>query len=173
VTAEAPAERVMLDLWLANLAAGRESRLTVRSGSMAPLIRVGELLVVGPPRGRPRPGDLVVFVRSGQLICHRLVWPLGRGRWREKGDLSEEQGVIRARDIVGTPRSVIAAGTPHSLAGGPFRRWNPILWLLVCLRDLARRLARVLGRDGGCGQTLLSRLIASIMARIRPEGGSS
>jgi signal peptidase I len=54
-----------------SLRSGLACELTLRGGSMAPLLRDGDVVCVEP--GAPRPGDVVVAERDGRLVTHRLV----------------------------------------------------------------------------------------------------
>lgn len=61
-------------------------RLTVTSGSMRPLLRAGDCVVVQPidPYAL-RPGEVIVAQRGGEWITHRLVAVDERG-WHMHGD---------------------------------------------------------------------------------------
>ncbi len=163
---------VARELWLARLAAGRPGRLTVLTGSMAPLLRPGETIEVVAPPPRLLPGDLVVFTAEGQLVCHRLMLPLGRGLWLQKGDLNPTWQTVRRRHIVGRPVAVTCAGRRHPLDGPGHLRRQAAVWLLVALRDLARLGGRLLPPAGRWAERLLSGWITGIVAGIRPAGGA-
>ena len=133
------AEDVALHLWRERLARGMTGELTVLSGSMIPLLRPGERLLVAPRPRRLWPGDLAVFVRDGRLICHRLLWPLRGGRFRESGDASLGSGLVAGADIIGVPLAVTDEdGASCALTGPRFRRRNRLLWLLFQGRILRK-----------------------------------
>jgi len=84
---------------------GRESWLTAEGTSMEPLIRKGDRIRfrMDPPAGI-EPGGLIVFIRDGALICHRLL------EWREEsgsrfalqaGDAISEPSAVPEQDVVG------------------------------------------------------------------------
>jgi hypothetical protein len=160
-------EAVAQDLWLARLARGRTGRLTVRSGSMAPLLRIGEDIVVGPPATRPVPGDLIVLLEAKRLICHRLMLPCGSGRYWQKGDANPSWQKVHGCDIVGRPLSVIVSGRWCRLEGWRFRWWNMCLWLLVGGSDAIRWLGRPFARPAPGQERPLAGVIASVANRIR------
>lgn len=93
------------------LAPGETVRLTVRSGSMLPLLPVGAEIAVAAARGMDcRPGDIVIFRRGDRLVAHRLLFAWGRGarRWfLERGDGVSTAGIIRAGDVLGLVVEVI------------------------------------------------------------------
>ncbi|MFI5360465.1 MAG: S24/S26 family peptidase [Elusimicrobiota bacterium] len=55
------------------LAAGRTLRLMVVTGSMLPLLPIGESIEVAPVVRPLRPFDIVVFLSGERLICHYVV----------------------------------------------------------------------------------------------------
>ena len=107
--------------------------LTVRGSSMAPTVKEGEVLTVGPVR-RVWPGDLVVFPgRGGALVAHRVValWPRGGTWWLlTQGDACRRpDGWLAGSALVG----VVTPGSARA-------RWKG-RWLAsagLC-RHLARR----------------------------------
>jgi signal peptidase len=62
--------------------------LVVTSGSMAPGIRPGDLVLIDPaPQARPRTGDVVTYRRPGASpVTHRVVGRDAAGDYRTKGD---------------------------------------------------------------------------------------
>lgn len=79
--------------------------LTVVSGSMMPLIHVGDrILVTSIAPEDVRPGNLVAFRRDGNFVGHRVLevvkdkeGPL----FYEKGDAAAAVGTFREKDLVG------------------------------------------------------------------------
>ncbi len=157
------------DLWVARLRSGRPGRLVVRSGSMLPLLRIGEQICVVPGRGWLLPGDLVVFRQAGNLICHRLLLPCGPGRYWQKGDQNRGWERVNSAAILGRPDRIIAGDQAFRLTGPRFRLCNALLWLLVLARDLVRLPGRVIRPLAGVGEVLFSRLIAAIIGQIRKQ----
>jgi hypothetical protein len=142
----------LLDAWLAltddAVAFAGPVRLPMLSGSMAPRIPVGADLVIVPADSRGwGTGDVVVFVRDGRLVAHRVLLMVGRGpaAWLlEKGDRNVGAGWIRRRDV----RGLVIDRVPND----PRRRYLPLREpgtvresVVYSLRILARRL---LGRTG-------------------------
>ncbi len=82
--------------------AGGCLRLTVTSGSMLPLLRSGEVVVVQPIEPRAlQPGVVIVVQRGEAWITHRLVAIDERG-WHTRGDNARyADAAVGAEDIVG------------------------------------------------------------------------
>ena len=104
---------------LGRLAAGEVVEVEAVGGSMFPLIRDGDRVVVEPIAGAYRDGDIVLVANAGRWILHRIV------------DVSDE-GVITcgdnkaANDPPVSPAHVVGRAT-HVLHG-PLRlplRWPP------------------------------------------------
>jgi hypothetical protein len=159
------------ELWLYRLSQGRPGKLTVRSGSMAPLLQLGEEIEIVPPPPRFWPADLIVFAEGERLICHRIMLPWAPGRYLQKGDLNREWETVRKKDIVGVPSRLITPTGAFPLRGGPFRWQNSLLWLLVGARDLARLGCRLVPRLSWTCERLFSHPILAIIRRIRQPGG--
>ncbi len=79
--------------------------MPVLTGSMAPLIRPGdEVLVANVPPAMIGRGDIIVFRRNNDLIVHRVAkkWQEGQEiRFREQGDASHVFGTVLAAQVVG------------------------------------------------------------------------
>ncbi len=94
-----------LDLRRGNLEPGQEITLPVLSGSMLPLLAPGSEIVIRGASWRDcRPGDIIVFGRTGQLTAHRLLWRLrlaGLALFYQKGDTNPFGRWIAARQVVG------------------------------------------------------------------------
>jgi hypothetical protein len=59
------------------LANGQVVRLQVISGSMDPLLKVGDLIVVAPLSAADLPqqiGSIITFILAGELMTHRLIF---------------------------------------------------------------------------------------------------
>ncbi len=89
-------EKMVQELWLARLAQGQTGTLTVRSGSMMPLLRLGETLQVAPHSKLVLPGDLAVFRKDDRLVCHRIMLPVAPGWYLQKGDRNRAWELVAA-----------------------------------------------------------------------------
>lgn len=66
----------------------------VRSGSMSPAFKVGDVIIVGPPPATLQEGTIITF-QSGenQLTTHRIVGIVDGNYLQTKGDANEEPDV--------------------------------------------------------------------------------
>ncbi|MBT0770964.1 signal peptidase I [Kineosporia sp. J2-2] len=101
--------------------------VTVVSGSMAPAVRAGDVLLVAPLGARPaRVGEVVTYRRpgTGALVTHRITTVDDEGRaYRTRGDanLVDDAGPVPAGAVLGRARvRVPLAGLPvlHPAATG-------------------------------------------------------
>jgi signal peptidase I len=96
----------------------------VASGSMAPSLHEGDVVMADPHARSPRPGQIVVMRDpdvNGGLLAHRVM-AVTDGVLRTKGDanLQPDPRTFSTRDLVGTVRLVVpAAGWPRLLVQQP------------------------------------------------------
>ncbi|AGZ40002.1 signal peptidase I [Actinoplanes friuliensis] len=126
---------------------------TVTSGSMAPLVRPGDVVIASPGAGSgPRPGTVVVLapaVSGGEPVTHRVVERLPDGRYRTQGDANAQPDsrLVTKAQLLGVGRIVVPlAGTVRLHAG----RAAPVAGLVLIALSLAipqvRRRFRYAGR---------------------------
>ena len=111
-----------------DLAPGETVLLTVKSGSMLPLLPVGARIEVAHVAGsRCRVGDVVVFRQDDRLVVHRLIFGSGDaplGWFLQRGDGYSPAGFLRTGSILGRVVAVHAAeGGVRRLTGGN-ERWQ-------------------------------------------------
>nr|WP_269205315.1 signal peptidase I [Motilibacter aurantiacus] len=113
------------------LALGADVRVVV-TGSMAPAVPAGTVVVTTAPVAVPAPGQVVVVRRPGrpgETVTHRVLAVLPDGSLRTKGDANpaadgpavpraDVVGVVRlAIPYVGVPRAWLAAGQAEKAVG--------------------------------------------------------
>jgi len=147
-------ERDDLAALAASLSAeGRTLRLVARGRSMAPFIRDGETVLVGPSRRPPRPGEVVLRRGpGGTLLLHRVVRATAAGVVTRGDAAAAEDPPAPLQDVLG--RAVAVAGRRrlhlrpacgrlvllgHRLRGGRLAD-GPLLRLTRGLRLLAARI---------------------------------
>ena len=132
-----------LRLLRGDLAPGQTVRLTMRSGSMLPLLPVGSQLEIAAVPGEAcAVGDVVVFRRGDRLVAHRLLlgWGHAPGGWfLERGDGTSPVGFLR-------PGSILGRVTAVQLPDGEQRRLDDPQARLAGLSEARRSLARFLLR---------------------------
>lgn len=86
-------------------------RLTVGGGSMAPLLRNGDRVVLGPLRERPVRGDLLALGSGDELVIRRFVERPSPGVIFTTGDDTSGRGVPLAETaIVGVIETIERGG---------------------------------------------------------------
>jgi signal peptidase I len=89
---------------------GQYFSFKVTSWSMFPTIRKGDLVSIGPAVSL-QSGDILVFQRAGEIICHRLVRFGAADDVYTKGDSEEGEGTpIRQTDILGKVQALNRKG---------------------------------------------------------------
>jgi len=78
-------EPVLEAIWTLWSRMGRQPRMRMVTGSMQPLIQVGDQLLIEPLPKNIHLGDVVIYRHRDQLIAHRLVSIEGE-RFILKGD---------------------------------------------------------------------------------------
>jgi signal peptidase I len=117
----------------------------VASGSMAPALHAGDVVIADPRARSPRTGQIVV-VRDpdvdGGLLTHRVV-AVTDGVLRTRGDANPQSDprTLSAGDVVGTVRLVVpAAGWPGLLIHHP--GWPAIVATALTVAALSVCLTR-------------------------------
>ena len=109
--------------------------LRIAGGSMGPWLVPGDLLVVRRVAPRSvRRGNVVVFLRNGLLIAHRVISVLGAGptgelNWKTKGDSAEQPDPpVFEKELVGRVTSIERDGQSFSLESPS---WVTVGWVLA------------------------------------------
>jgi signal peptidase I len=83
----------------------QEAWLTVRSGSMAPMIQIGDRVQV--KQIEPQQihfGDIIVFTEAGKMVVHRVMGRRGNDQniiFLQKGDTNTIAAYILAENVIG------------------------------------------------------------------------
>jgi signal peptidase I len=98
----------LLSLWLWAVVpalALRGHSVVVTSGSMGPVIRAGDVLILQPHDGRQlAPGAVITFRQAeGRLVTHRIVGVNADGTYQTRGDANAvvDSGAVPGDRIVG------------------------------------------------------------------------
>lgn len=113
--------------------------MLVTSGSMSPLIRTGDVVLVGEHDGEDlAPGTVVTFrdaSREGRLVTHRIEAVSDDGSYTTRGDANPtpDAAPVRPEDVVGVGRLLVPLiGTPLTwLHGGDLPLF--LVWLVATL----------------------------------------
>ena len=164
-------QEIITDLIREKMAQGTTFRFRVISGSMVPLIGVGDKVVVRTTRAdRLRRGDVVLYAVDGTFHTHRLLARRRQGKATllvTKGDASlTPDPPWREEQLLG---KVTAISREHGTLDLEGRRWktiNGLLGLLAALQVVAlqagRRVKRVIiGNRRTRWGPLLARIVAA------------
>lgn len=101
---------------------GRDARLSVRGGCMAPLVVDGDVVTVTGAGGPPPPGSLVVVeVDPGELVCHRLIRRAEDGVLLVRGDRASADQEVAPGDLVGAVCRVQRGAVALAMTGSAWR----------------------------------------------------
>ena len=127
-----------IDLVRTILGHGKAIRFRAQGYSMAPFIRDGDVITLGPVQDKIHQGDVIAFVKqqSGKLVIHRVVG-MNRESFILKGDnLYESDGFVDRADILGKVICVEKSGSMRKLGLGRERRVIALLSRLQCLKPM-------------------------------------
>ncbi len=166
-----PLDRDAAPVLDALLSDGHSALVPVRGASMRPALVEGDVAVVSPFLGLPRPGQ-IVLARTGPnlLVVHRLVSvELGGGRrlYRLQGDAetAPDNGVLR-EDLLGRVTAVVRNGSRLPIEDPLFGPDADIR------RRAAGRRARRLLRGAGLVIAALLCAFGIVSAQDAPAGGA-
>lgn len=95
--------------------------LVVSSGSMAPAIRAGDIVIASPSDGLDlAPGTVITFESSLGLVTHRIIAVNEQGRYVTAGDAarSADSSPVASDQVVGIGRILVP------FAGYPAAKWR-------------------------------------------------
>ena len=158
------------DIWISRLASGKSGLLTVRSGSMRPLLNVGEKIRDVPCHRLIFPGDLAVYQQKEKLVCHRLIFPYAPGRFYARGDLSPRGEKVRDSEILGRPDLILTSTESFDLHGMRFRFWNGVMLLTVVMKAIWQLLKKFFRVPSSSGDGFFIYLLRFSVGKIRVTG---
>jgi signal peptidase I len=126
----------IINLWADLHHQKQELWLPVLSGSMMPLLRTGdEVLIQSVNPNNIRPGDIIVFKDPDKLIVHRVIrrYDSGSPTFLQKGDSTTAAEIIRSEDIIGKVIAVRKGSKIICLNDGIWKVVNHILTLFSSL----------------------------------------
>jgi len=92
------------------------ARLSFRASgrSMSPFIRDNDRVIVEPPSGRLRIGDVILFASSGQqLILHRIVKKRGDGYVTRGDSTCHHDGTVQPNAVLGRAVHIVGGLNFH------------------------------------------------------------
>ncbi len=147
------------------LASAGELRLVVLGTSMAPTIRPGDTVVIRPLAGALRVGDVLVYARSGQLWCHRVLVP-GRSTITKGDNRGRPDAPVPAAAVIGRAVALQRGGRIVELHSLPSRLAGLAVNLAAPAAALGRRLARGVGVARAPGNPARHLLVAGFEIEV-------
>ncbi len=137
------AQRLLEEMWQEAYDRGRGLRFRVASGSMYPLLEVGDVVkVTRAEPSRLRIGDVVAFQNGRSVVVHRIIgksWSNQQLSFRHRGDAGVSSGNIAAQDIIGRVSVIEKEGREIFLDTPRYIISNKILgWRLQLVDSLGR-----------------------------------
>ena len=81
----------------------QKSWLSILSGSMIPLLQIGdEVLVHVVNPAEIRVGDMIVYKSNDKLIVHRVIRNYNSSSFLQKGDNTTTAEIVSSKDVIGT-----------------------------------------------------------------------
>ncbi len=109
--------------------------VVVTSGSMAPSVRTGDVVVAAPYDGQElRPGTVIVFTQGEKLVTHRISAIQPDGTYLTAGDANQGQdsSPVAPSQVEGFGRMLVpTVGLPVAWVGNG--DWYPMAWFGVML----------------------------------------
>ena len=131
------------EMWHEAWGRGCSCSFRVISGSMRPLIEVGDLVKVTKVEpSRIGIGDVVALQQGESVVVHRIIgkrWSNQQLLFRHKGDAGDFSGIALAQDLIGKACLIEKAGREMSLDTPGYAMSSKILGWRLCLADGLRR----------------------------------
>jgi hypothetical protein len=124
----------------------REMSMTVSGGSMQPLIRAGDRVLIRPlDHDKIRIGDVFAFFSGSRITVHRLLMKrqAGGSRWFcEKGDSLLHWAWIPDGRVIGRVETVHKQKSDLRLTKWPWNLLHPLCGSWMLLYTLAMRMGK-------------------------------
>lgn len=144
------AQSILREMWQEAYEKGGDLSFKVVSGSMSPMIEVGDVVTIGRVNHtRVRIGDIVAFLDDQNVVVHRII---GKSRSNQqlsfyhRGDTSASSGKIIAQNLIGRVLIVEKKGYKIRLDSRRHIMCSRVLgWRLLVLENLGRMCPSRLG----------------------------
>jgi signal peptidase I len=92
----------IIALWEDLYTKKQQAWLTILSGSMMPLLQVGDKVLVHAVKPTDiRFGDIIVFKNPDKLIVHRVIGKADSSTYLQKGDNATTAEIVSSADVLG------------------------------------------------------------------------
>jgi signal peptidase I len=142
-------QSVLGEMWQEACDRGKSLNFKILSGSMSPIIEVGNTVKIS--RVEPsnvRIGDIVAFFEGHNVVVHRVIdktWANQRFSFRHRGDSGASSGIVPDQNLIGRVTAIEKEGREISLDSRRHIISNRILgWRLRLFDNLKRMKCRPL-----------------------------
>jgi signal peptidase I len=126
-------QNTIIALWEDLYSKKQQSWLTILSGSMMPLLQIGDKVLIQSVKPVDiRHGDLIVFKSPDKLIVHRVIRRYNRLSFLQKGDNTTNAEIVSSEHVIGKVIAIRKGGNIIYLNAGIWKLINLILTLFSC-----------------------------------------
>ena len=125
----------IIDLWEDLYSKKQKSWLTILSGSMMPLLQIGDKVLIQSVKPTEiRFGDIIVFktLDSDKLIVHRVIRRYNSSSFLQKGDSTTTAEIIKSEYLIGKVIAIRKGNKIIYLNKGIWKFINLILTFFSC-----------------------------------------
>ena len=127
------APNTIIDLWEDLYCKKHKSWLTVLSGSMMPLLQIGDKVLVQSVKPADiRVGDIIVFKNSDKFIVHRVIRNYNSSSFLQKGDNTTTAEIVRSEHVIGRVIAIRKGTRVIYLNNGLWKFINLMLTFFSC-----------------------------------------
>lgn len=164
-----PTTNTIISLWSDLHSQKQKLWLPVLSGSMLPLLRIGDkVLVQSAKPDNIKIGDIVVFKDNDKLVVHRVIqkYESDKLSFLQKGDNTRISEIISGEEIVGKVTAIRRNKRTICLNKGIWKMWNYFIACFYCAPYFLRpqnQVLRIIAKFFfSITKTLLKRIIMRI-----------
>ena len=111
----------------------QQSWLNILSGSMQPLLQIGDkVLVQSIKPAEIGFGDIIVFKTPDKLIVHRVIRKYNNLSFLQKGDYTATAEIVSSKDVIGRVTAIRKGDKIIYLNKGIWKFVNIVLTLFSC-----------------------------------------
>lgn len=125
--------KAIIALWQDLYNKKQQSWLSVLSGSMQPLLQIGDKVLVQSVRpDNIKLGDIIVFKTPDKLIVHRVIRRYNSSSFLQKGDNTVTAEIVSSKDVIGRVTAIRKDDKIIYLNRGIWKFVNNVLTLFSC-----------------------------------------
>lgn len=124
----------IIALWQDLYSKKQQSWLSILSGSMLPLLQIGDnVLIQSVKPAKIRFGDVIVFKNPDKLIVHRVIHRYNSSSFLQKGDNTTIAEIVSSKYLIGKVIAIRKGNKIIYMNKGLWKFVNLILTLFSCM----------------------------------------